>query len=142
MRVLPAHVHIACVVPALRRIFQPVDRAYRESLALDNCVGITARGQSGSVYKGKGFERAPWANGSRSRWGVVDQVSPLKVKSARAQVADRERCVGAEALLQLAVPLLDVLRRRIGIERREANSGRLQRTVSQHRRGEVQATIE
>src|ERR1051325_2605602 len=44
----------------------------------------------------------------------------------RSEIAQLESCFRAEALLDRATPLLDVLRRRVGLECRETNSRRTQ----------------
>src|SRR5438105_2378827 len=49
--VLAADVHVPGVIPALRRIFEAIDGAYGESLALDDGIGIAAGSQYSAVNK-------------------------------------------------------------------------------------------
>src|SRR5690242_19051196 len=57
------------------------------------------------------MERSPRSNRSRSRRRVVDQVRALQVYPVSAEVPDLNRGAAAQALLERAAPLLNVLRR-------------------------------
>src|SRR5262249_19952365 len=81
-----ANVHIAGVVPALRRVLQEVDGTDRET---DGAVGASCRGrnirdigrQLCPFNETDAWERTAWPNGSRPRRRVVNQVSTLKVQT-------------------------------------------------------------
>src|SRR5882757_4463414 len=140
--ILSSHIHVSSVVPALGGILEPIDRAHGKSLTLNNRVWIAAGSQYSSINKRQRLVRPPRTNRPRSRWRVVDQMRPLQMKSARAEITHSQRSVAAKALLQLRVPLLHVLRRRVWVERSEAHGSRLQIAVSQHRRAEIESAGE
>ncbi len=78
MRVATPHIDIAGVVPTLRGVFEEIDRAGRESVALIDKVG----GAVGSIdhtvgNEGESLERAARAQRARTRSGVVDEMSAL-----------------------------------------------------------------
>src|SRR5262249_27373753 len=73
---------------------------------------------------------------------VVDQMGALQVESARAEITDFDGSVVAEAFLKRQIPLLNVLRWRVGIESCEADSGRWQRARSKHGSAEIESGIE
>src|SRR5713226_1203482 len=66
----------------------------------------------------------------------------LQVETARADVADFERSVLSEALLHRAVPLLNVLRRRVGIERSETHSSWCQCARAKNGCAEIHTCVE
>src|SRR6266478_5584420 len=123
MRISAAHIYEACVVPTLRRVFQQIYGADRESFALHDGRG-TARCQHRAGHKRKCLEGTPRTKRTRPRKGVVDQMRPLQMKPALTDVADFQRSVLTEALLHGAVPLLNVLRGSMGIEGCEAHCRR------------------
>src|SRR5256885_1532396 len=141
MRVPAAQVHVAGVVPTLRAVFQQVDRAHRKCFALNDGVS-TAWGEFGAVDKCKRFEWAAGSRRARTRQCVVDQVRALQMKTARAEITDFERRVSPETLLQREIPLLDVLRGRVRIERRKTHGGGWERAGAQHRSSKIEARIE
>ncbi len=98
MRILPAHIDVGRVVPALSRILESVDRAHGKSLALDYRVGIAAGRQHGAIHKGQRLVGTPRTDWPRSRRRIIDEVRSLQVKSARSEITDCERGVRAEAL--------------------------------------------
>src|SRR5580765_9000212 len=71
--IFAAHIHVAGVIPALRGVFEQVDGADWEGLALNDSVGA-AGSQDGSGYEAQSVERATRAERSRARRGVVDEV--------------------------------------------------------------------
>src|SRR5258708_2061316 len=121
MRIPAADIHVSGVVPALSGIFEQINGADRESFALHHSRGAAWR-QHGSRNKCERLERTPRAKRTRSGESVVDQMRSLQVETARADVADFERSVLPKAFLHRAVPLLNVLRRRVGIECSETYS--------------------
>src|SRR5258708_7335752 len=66
----------------------------------------------------------------------------LQVETARADVANFERSVLPEAFLHRAVPLLNVLRRRVGIERSETYSSWCQCARAKNGCAEIHTCIE
>src|ERR1700688_3749098 len=98
MRVVPAHIDVACVVPALRAVLKQVDGTDGKGLALYDGIRA-ARWQRRIWHKGKRLKRTARSKRSRSGKRVVDEVRPLQVKPTRAEIAYFERCVPPEALL-------------------------------------------
>src|SRR5262250_1353584 len=66
----------------------------------------------------------------------------LQVKTACSQIPDLERRTGAETLFDLCVPLLNVLGRRVRIERGEAYRGCGQSACAQHGSAKVETASE
>src|SRR6266478_1913774 len=141
VRIPAADIHVSGVVPALRGIFEQIDGADRESFALHH-GGSAAGRQHRSRNKCERLERTPWAKWTRSRESVVDQMRSLQVETARADVADFERSVLPEAFLQRAVPLLNVLRRGVGIERSETHSSWCQCARAKNGSAEIHTRVE
>src|SRR5260370_30402760 len=108
-RIAAADIQVSRVVPALRGILEQINGADRESFALHHGGSATGR-QHRSRNKCERLERTPRAQRTRHRASVVDQMRPLQAETKRADVADFERSVLPEALLDRAVPLLYVLR--------------------------------
>src|SRR6266404_7730640 len=90
VRITAAHIHVAPVVPTLRRVFQQIDGADRESLTL-HYGGGAARRQQRARHKSERLEGASRAERTRSGKSVVDQVRALQVETARTDVADFQR---------------------------------------------------
>ena len=128
--ILAPHVHVAGVIPTLRRVLEQVDRAHGKSLALDNGVGIAAGRQHGAADKGKRLEGAPRSNRARSRRSIVDQVSALQVKTARSQIAYGQRTCCRRSSSPTGCSTAARIARRVGIECREAHRGCRQRAGS------------
>ncbi len=120
VRIATSQVNVARVVPALRCVLQQVDGADRESLALDN-GGRATRRQLGPGNKCQRLERTPGAQRAGSGKRVIDQVRSLQVKAAGAEISDFDRRVLPQTLLHRTIPLLNVLRRGVGIECRKAH---------------------
>src|SRR5205085_7602517 len=83
--ILPANIYVTGVVPTLRRIFEQIDCADRERLALDDGVGA-ARREYCVWNKTECLERTARAERAGSRRRVMDQVRALQVQSARAEM--------------------------------------------------------
>src|SRR5258708_23068412 len=116
MGVTPAHVDVAGVVPALCRVLQQIDGAYRER----QTDGIHLGRQNSSGDKADLRERTARANRARSGRRVVDKMCALQMKTVVAQEAYFESRLAAQALFHRGAPLLQVLSRRVQIHRREA----------------------
>src|SRR5947207_9225441 len=100
-----AYVHISRVIPALGRVFQQVNRAYREGLALNDSV--CAAGNQHRVWdEAQRLERAPRAKRSRTWRRIIDQVGELQVETAGSEIADFECGGRAQTRFGLRVPLL------------------------------------
>src|SRR6267154_80432 len=141
MRIAAADIHVSGVVPALRGILEQINGADRESFALHDSRS-TARRQYRSRNKCERLERTPRAKRTRSRESVVDQMRSLQVETARADVADFERGVLPKASLHRAVPLLNVLRRCVGIERSETHGGWRQSARAKNGSAEIHTRVE
>jgi hypothetical protein len=94
VRVATTDIDITGVVPTLRGVFQKIDRARGEGVALIDKVG----GAVGSVddtagNKGESLERAARAERARTRSGVVDEMSALQMEAAGTNIADLQRRV-------------------------------------------------
>src|ERR1035437_6218520 len=72
-------------------------------------------------------------NQAGTRLRVIDEVGALQVESACAEVADFKRGLTAQLLLERGAPLLNVLRRRVQLQRGETHH-----RGAQYRRGKVQ----
>src|SRR5438270_4002083 len=136
MRIVAADVDVAGIVPALGAVLEQVDGADRKGLALDDGGGAAGR-QCCVGHECEGLEGAARPKRSWARERVVDQVSALEVKAARAEIADFDRSAVAEAFLHRAIPLLDILRGGMRIERGEAYGGRRQGAGAEHWRAEI-----
>src|SRR5438128_10734471 len=62
------------------------------------------------------------------------------MKAASCQIANFQRRILPKALLHRTIPLLDVLRGRMWVERREAHRRRWQRALTQYWSTEVEST--
>ena len=81
VRITAPHIHVARVVPTLRRVLQQIDGADRESFTLHDGGGA-ARRQHRARHKSERLEGAPRAKRARSGKSVVDQVRSLQVETA------------------------------------------------------------
>src|SRR4051812_7970146 len=117
-----AYVHISRVIPALGRVFQQVNRAYREGLALNDSV-CAAGNQHRVGDEAQRLEGAPRAKRSRTWRRIIDQVGALQVETAGSEIADFECSARSESLFDLRVPLLNVLGGSVGIEGSKAHRG-------------------
>src|ERR1700676_1015662 len=97
VRITATHLDIAGVVPTLSTVLQKVDGADRESLALYDRISA-ARRKSGVRHKSKRLERSARSQRARSRQRVVNQMRPLQMEAARAEVADFDRGISIDAL--------------------------------------------
>jgi hypothetical protein len=112
--VTAANIDVTCVVVALSGVLQQINRTDGEA---DLTVGATGGGrgvrnvcgQNGAGDEADLAERTAWADGSRSRRRIVDEMRALQVDAVRTQVADFESGLMAEAFLHRSAPLLDVL---------------------------------
>lgn len=98
MRVATANIDIAGVVPALRGVFEEIDRAGGESVALIDKVG----GAVGSIddtvgNEGQGLERAARAERAGTRSGVVNEMSALQMEAAGTNIAGLQGSVLTKA---------------------------------------------
>ena len=129
MRVTAAHIDVACVVPALRRVGEQIDGAHRSADGSGRTIGGRrgrngdTRGQRGIVDELENLERAPRADGAGAWRRIVDEVGALQVNAARSEIADLKSGFTAETLLDRRAPLLDILRGGVWIKGGEAHGG-------------------
>src|SRR5437667_4907514 len=138
MRVTAANVDIPSVVPALRRVFQKIDCAYREAHGAawaSRCrrdVSYVAR-ECGVWHESDFGKRTAGPDRSRSWRCVVDQVGALQVNAVRAEISDLKTGAVPQAFFDRTAPLLEVLRRRMRVHRGKADC-----SLSQHRLAKVE----
>src|ERR1700754_1523216 len=127
----PAHIDVARVIPTLRGILQQVNPAYRK-----RCIGNRDVVRKNHARKeAQSSERPAWSNRARPGRRIIDQMRTLKMQSVRSQIAEFERGVRPQTLLDRTTPLFDVLRRRVELE-----SGKTNRRDTQHRWSKIQVT--
>src|SRR4051812_31302753 len=123
------HVDISCVVPALRRVLEPVHRANRNCVADHGGSGWkNSAGQEGCNAVG-----TPRLSQTRTRKRIIDQMSTLQMKPANTLITDLNNGLAADCSLDRSSPLLDILRLLVGIESSEARHG-----LADDRRSEIQ----
>ena len=125
-----AQVHVAAVIPASRGILQYVDTAYPER-------GTRHRRdfwKNRAIFESRGLIRPAGLDEARSRQRVIDQMCACQVETAGTLIAEFQRHVFANGLFDRRAPLLNILRRSVGVERREADN-----SLTEHRRTEVES---
>ncbi len=115
--VTAAHIHVPRVVPALRCVLKQVDGADRKRSV--EGWRFSDGGRKGAVGdEADPRMRTARLNEPRPGLRIVDEVRPLQMKSARAEVTHFKRCFAAQLLFERSAPLLDVLRRVRAVEGR------------------------
>src|SRR5262249_30562793 len=115
---MPAtNIDVSGVVPALGRVLEEVDGTDRERGTQN---GNVAR-QHRSGQETKSLEWPPRTDGTATSCPVLDQMSSLQVKAMDAEISDFQRGLLAEALFHRSTPLLDILGRRVELDRGEAD---------------------
>src|SRR5262249_42862611 len=139
--ILAANVDVSGVVPALGGVFEEVDGADGERLALNNNVSA-ARSQYSSWYEAQSLEGTARTKRARARRRVVNQVSALQMEATRSQILDFNYGVICESFMDLCIPLLNVLSWSVRIKSGETHCCGRQRAFAKDGSAEVERVRE